>query len=391
MRLTLKLTAHNLYFVVKLPLPPLHIRKRLAVRTILVVVILVGFLGGLSLFKKDSQDTKGASRELTLDTESGKNKNSKNQTQESKTLGIKSQITSGQSQNGILGSLSQSSSGSGQTQSNAASKIALGVVIDNFFNSGGVISFQQQLGIKVSTVSIYRPFGGSERNFDPNSVGYVKNNGSKLMITWEPWDLGSANYLPRINSGEQDSYIRSFAASVKQYGGQVTLRFGHEMNGDWYPWGSQPGEYIAAYRRVHDIFVNSGVTNVNWNWCPNQTWDGNNITNFYPGDSYVDSIGIDGFNFGLDRSYGGWQSFSTIFGPSYQTLSKYNKTIIVAETASSENGGNKASWVTAMFSDLQNKYPKIKEVIWFNTKKEANWPINSSSASLQAFQNYFKN
>ena len=46
------------------------------------------------------------------------------------------------------------------------------------------------------------------------------------------------------------------------------------MNGNWFAWmegvnGNQPGEYVAAWRHVHDIFTAVGATNVSWVWCPN--------------------------------------------------------------------------------------------------------------------------
>jgi mannan endo-1,4-beta-mannosidase len=84
------------------------------------------------------------------------------------------------------------------------------------------------------------------------------------------------------------------------------------MNGNWEKWspannGStpDPAAFVAAWRHVHDLFVQNGATNVVWVWCPNATdvpnatsapW--NHWTNYYPGDTYVDWVGIDGYNWG---------------------------------------------------------------------------------------------
>ncbi len=32
--------------------------------------------------------------------------------------------------------------------------------------------------------------------------------------------------------------------------------------------GDQPGEFVAAWRHVHDIFTSVGATNATWVWCP---------------------------------------------------------------------------------------------------------------------------
>ena len=52
----------------------------------------------------------------------------------------------------------------------------------------------------------------------------------------------------------------------------IALSFGHEMNGNWYPWGTAQttaAEFVAAWRHIHDVFARAGATNVIWVWNPN--------------------------------------------------------------------------------------------------------------------------
>ena len=79
--------------------------------------------------------------------------------------------------------------------------------------------------------------------------------------------------LADIANGTYDSYIREFAEAARDWGHPFFLRFDWEMNGDWFPWsegvnGNQPGDYVAAWRHVHDIFTAVGATNATWVWCP---------------------------------------------------------------------------------------------------------------------------
>ena len=74
--------------------------------------------------------------------------------------------------------------------------------------------------------------------------------------------------------GHHDAYIRKFAEAAKAWGKPFFLRFNWEMNGDWFAWaegvnGNKAGEYVAAWRHVHDIFTQVGATNATWVWCPN--------------------------------------------------------------------------------------------------------------------------
>jgi len=59
--------------------------------------------------------------------------------------------------------------------------------------------------------------------------------------------------------------------------------------------GNNPTLCVAAYWHLHVIFTAVDATNVVWAWCPNVTdTDGSNRTtmDYYPGDSYVDWIGV---------------------------------------------------------------------------------------------------
>lgn len=279
------------------------------------------------------------------------------------------------------------------------SQIKFGVVIDDYTNhSGGINEVEQQLGKTLSHISFFKHFGLSYNNsFTVEDLAYVKSRNIKVILAWEPWNPEqglnqSIDYLKEIPEGKHDSYLKSFAASIKQYSNPIIIRFAHEMNGDWYPWGNRPEEYKKAYRHIVSVFRGEGINNVSWMWSINA--DNipyspiSNAANFYPGDDVVDLIGIDGYNFGTSQNYGGWKSFLNIFRESYDFVSRtYYKPIYISETASSEVGGNKALWVDEMFKiALSNYFPKISEITWFNLNKETDWRINSSSSSLESFK-----
>ena len=72
--------------------------------------------------------------------------------------------------------------------------------------------------------------------------------------------------LAAIASGRYDTYLRSYAAAVKAFGGQVILSFGHEMNGYWYSWGyrhTSPAVFVAAWRHIVTVFRAAGCAERN--------------------------------------------------------------------------------------------------------------------------------
>ena len=203
-------------------------------------------------------------------------------------------------------------------------------------------------------------------------------------VTVEPWNTT----LDAISSGSQDTTIQSRATGIKGLNGKVLLRFAHEMNGNWYPWDgfhngasdSAPPKYIAAYRHVHDVFAAAGVTNVLWVFCPNvdsvpsDSW--NQWANYYPGDTYVDWMGYDAYNWGTD-------TFASMTSRIYSGLAAKNKPIMLGETSTMDV--EKATWINAIIPAMKSQFPMLRALVWFDINKENNWLYDSSTASLSAF------
>jgi len=69
--------------------------------------------------------------------------------------------------------------------------------------------------------------------------------------------------------------------------------------------------------------VAQGATNVKWVWSPNVRYGAElPLANLYPGSAYVDWLGLDGYNWGLDPHLPrpAWQSFEEIFGATYREV-----------------------------------------------------------------------
>lgn len=218
-----------------------------------------------------------------------------------------------------------------------------------------------------------------------------------LAVTWEPWNPANGVTQPtytaaRIASGKFDAYIRSYAKALKEYGKPVTIRYAHEMNGNWYPWsvgvnGNRASDYVAAYRRVVGIFDAQGATNVSWAWTPNVPFPGSTpMAAAYPGDAYVDQVGLDGYNWANLQPGSTWTSFWDVFGPGVAQLQALTtRPIWLGEVGAPEAGGDKAAWVTDMFTTLA-AHPEVRGFTWFSYNKEADWRIDSSPATVEAFR-----
>jgi beta-mannanase len=145
---------------------------------------------------------------------------------------------------------------------------------------------------------------------------------------------------------------------------------------------------VAAWQHVHGVVTAAGATNVTWVWNPNVPyWGSVPLAGLYPGAGYVDAVALDGYNWGTSASWSSWVSPSQLFGDGLSQLRTLapGKQILIAETSSAEQGGNKADWITSLFSYLAAQ-PDITAVTWFHYNKETDWRINSSTASANAFK-----
>jgi beta-mannanase len=169
------------------------------------------------------------------------------------------------------------------------------------------------------------------------------------------------------------------------------------MNGNWYPWGltvngNSPALAIQAWQHIYNIFKQQGASNVKFLWCPNvrgPVWDdGNALSSFYPGDAYVDSIGLDGYNLGPPTLP--WYSFTQVFQPTYNEIRNTvssTKPIMVVEVGSNPGSTStqRAAWITQMENDLPSLFPMIKALSYYDSNVSGNWRYDSNSIDLSAF------
>lgn len=268
--------------------------------------------------------------------------------------------------------------------------LALGVWSGQPWNPSSLDAVTSLLG---RAPKVFLTYVGWDRTFHSSDEAEIANRGAAHVVTWEP----NGYTLKSIAAGDEDAFIQAWAQGAAAWGHTIYLRPMHEMNGDWYPWGrgvngNTPTDFVNAWRHMHDIFVAARATNVKWVWSPNVRYGSlYPLADLYPGSAYVDWLGLDGYNWGLDHHLGqpSWQSFGQIFGATYQEVTKLapGKPLMVAETASTENGGNKAQWILQTFLSDAPTYSALRAVIWFNQADGAsNFKIASSAASLVAFK-----
>ncbi len=287
-------------------------------------------------------------------------------------------------------------------------------------------SVSQKIGLRPNSVGY---FGGWDQPFRPDAVRRAWERDALPVLTWESRPIKAPNNavedpdysLPVIigdadagTPGKFDGYLRKYARAIVAGGLPLGIRLDHEMNGDWYPWsernnigepinGNRPGDFVKMWRHVHDIFAEEGAGDlIIWIWAPNIT---NNLApankeegyleSLYPGDDYVDWVGVSGYLRPPYRAEN-TKTFDYTFTPTLAQLRGITtKPIYLAEVGASEVGGYKAAWVASLFEGLSQ--PVNRDIVgfsWFNLTVTSlvrgeqttnDWRIDSGRDSLSAF------
>lgn len=271
------------------------------------------------------------------------------------------------------------------------------------FSPTALTQVQNTINKKMAIAHFYTGWENLGRDSLRTQLDAVSNNGWRPMVSANPYftadcQQNGKTIYKAIADGNCDELVKKVGRNLKAYGRPILLRFAWEMNIESMGWsiqktGSNPTDFVSAWRRVHDITRNEGATNILWVFSPNIITPTSIAYNsLYPGDAYVDWVGLDGYNWGNTQSWSKWENFSQVFSQSYNALVSIapSKPLMLAEVNTTDAGGDKALWYKDMLqTQIPYNFPAIKAVIFYNEDRSGtehvNWLINSSQLALQSF------
>ena len=215
-----------------------------------------------------------------------------------------------------------------------------------------------------------------------------------------------ARYLFTIN-GRHDDYIREWAAAAAEQEGTILLRYAHEMNGKWYPWGitrfdNTPERYVKAWQHIWEIFQEEGATNVKWVWAPSREdckgcEPNYRYESFYPGNRYVDYVALSSYN----RAKGQWRTMASMLEKPMARMREMTqsadfpdgKPVILDEVGTVHEGGSKATWITSGYNEVFQRWPSVKAIVYFDVnmttrnKSHPDWRLRlpDDGSALEAY------
>jgi hypothetical protein len=234
---------------------------------------------------------------------------------------------------------------------------------------------------------------------------------------------GSDYYNQRFIDGVFDSYLTALAQALAFDGREVHFRFFWEMNATgyvgsgWEPsWAANyftnssknvaintPATFKAAWIHIVNIFRNNGASNVKFwfsvgSW-PSSAYGGTEspVSPYYPGDSYVDVLGIETYNFRAAAPYDG-ATTSAVSGM-YNEIAALSSSrrMVLAEVGcvSTTDPAGKPAWLSTVLNPtyLTSLYPRLSGLMYWDDcpgTPGATWCLRENTATQNAAVNAFK-
>jgi hypothetical protein len=221
------------------------------------------------------------------------------------------------------------------------------------------------------------------------SARTLRNVSGVPVLSIEPWKTGEGPDQPDWSltatiDGRWDEKYTAIARAVVEYRELILIRFGHEMNGHWYPWGTANGngrgEFVKAWRHLVSLFRDAGATNALWVWSPNILRGTSNrqLKDFWPGPKYVDIVGLTGY--GVRET-----SPNITYRPTLkQVYALTDKPILLTEVGV-QPGPEKRPWLAAFGPWLRNT-PRVAGFIWNQITRDGDWRYDDTPGNLSAFK-----
>lgn len=244
-----------------------------------------------------------------------------------------------------------------------------------YWDLGNLHNIESKINYKFKYLLCYSDFK-TGKDYIKGILDKAEAEGRTLELTLQTTSVSSGNMVYDVLNGKYDGFLTEYARAVAENGRPVLVRLFNEMNGDWCPYsayntGKDTEIYVALYKYIYSIFERNGaLANTIWVFNPNHRsypdyyW--NHALSYYPGDDFVDLVGLTAYNTGNYYRGEKWSSFASLYDAFYYAyLEWFSQPMMITEFSCSSYGGNKAAWTEEMFRKIKT-YDRIKAAIWWN-------------------------
>jgi mannan endo-1,4-beta-mannosidase len=155
--------------------------------------------------------------------------------------------------------------------------------------NAAAIAYWQQGGLVTISTHLYDPVR-------TNGAGGLRDTDVDLNTLLDPSTDVHARWLHELD------LIADGLQQLQSNGVVVLWRPFHEMNGNWFWWdGKDPDTFKKLWQQMFVYFTQTKhLNNLLWVYAPNH---GSDTATYYPGDNYVDLVGLDAYTDDVDTNH----------------------------------------------------------------------------------------
>lgn len=263
-------------------------------------------------------------------------------------------------------------------------------------------------GFDIGHIELGRSF-----NLDTVSFSLMKEHiramdeqGAVITMSWhldnpvsngDSWDTTPAVAAILKGGAEREKYelwinrLSSFLNSLRDKNNNiipVVIRPYHEMNGSWFWWGASfctPEEYKQLWVQTQELLRTNNVHSLLYAYSPNTFNSEEDFDLYYPGDEYVDILGVDIYN------HSGNEAFTASVKNNLEILKQRaaagNKPYVLAESGNNNFGEDEHWWTETL-------YPGIKDsgiawaLFWRNARPSHYFSTYKGEISEEDFREF---
>jgi mannan endo-1,4-beta-mannosidase len=198
------------------------------------------------------------------------------------------------------------------------------------------------------------------------------------------WDISKNGVVASILPGGEKhelfmtwlDKVANFLNSLESGGKKIPILFRpfHEHTAGWFWWGDShctPQEYIMLIRMTADYFKQKGLHNLIYIYSPDQIADPAKYFERYPGDTYMDMLGVDYYQQqGAAGAPQYMQTMDKILAMLTIETKKRNKLLVFSETGLESVPMN--NWWTDVLLKTISPYPVTYVMVWRNAYERPN-------------------
>ncbi|WP_051205263.1 glycoside hydrolase family 26 protein [Salinimicrobium xinjiangense] len=263
-------------------------------------------------------------------------------------------------------------------------------------------------GYDIGHIELGRPHNLDTVSFDlmRDHIQQLYEKGAIITMSWHldnpvtngsSWDKTPA--VPAILEGgeQREKYVlwvqrlADFFNSLKDKSGNVipvVFRPYHEMNGSWFWWGGDnltPEDYKQLWKETQQLLKQNNVHSLLYAYSPNTISSEEEFDKYYPGDEFVDILGVDIYN------HSGNEAFTRDVKSNLEIVRKKarlaGKPFALTETGNNNFGEDPNWWTTTL-------YPGIKDsgaawlLLWRNARPSHYFATYPGEISAQDFKEF---